>query len=52
MDEHTVGEQPDEADERETPDELQEQQTGKGYGEDEGERSKLLGDEATGDRDS
>ncbi|MBD0348762.1 MAG: hypothetical protein ICV59_06390 [Thermoleophilia bacterium] len=48
MEEQTTGEQSVEAGEGERPDELQEQQTGKGYGEDEGERSRLLGDEPTG----
>ena len=45
VDETTNGEQLAEPGDLEPPDELQEQQTGKGYGEDEGEREKLLGDE-------
>ena len=45
MDETTTGEQPADPGDREPPDELQQQQTGKGYGEDEGEREQLLGDE-------
>ena len=45
MEDIESGEQGTETNEREPPDELQEQQTGKGYGEDEGERERLLGDE-------